>query len=207
MYKIGVFASGGGSNFLSIAEAAAAGKLSVEIAFLITNNSSCGAVAKAQKLGIPVYHISSKTHRDPEALDQAMQEVIAEHQVELLVLAGYMKKMPSGVLKQMNNRVLNIHPALLPAFGGKGCYGIHVHEKALAAGVRYSGVTVHLVNENYDEGHILAQRVVEVKKGDTPQILQARVLEQEHDIYWRVVAAFANNQVEWGADGVWCTLP
>jgi len=191
--NVAVFASGGGSNFRAIHAKVLSGELSnVAVVLLVTNNSGCGAAAYAREHAIPVAHLSSRTDPDPAQCARRMQEVLSEHEVELIVLAGYMKLLPPEVVGTYAGRILNIHPALLPRFGGTGMYGIHVHEAVLAAGETRTGVTVHLVDEAYDQGRILEQVEVDVLPGDTPQTLQRRVLEVEHDVYWRVIDRLAN---------------
>mgnify|MGYP003301308057 CR=1 FL=1 len=190
MLKIGVMASGGGSNFKAIIDRIGEGDLEAQCKFLITNNGGCGAVGHAQTYGIPGYHISGKTHPDQDAYEAALLEVIDKYDVDLLILAGYMKVLPLSILKRLPDRVLNIHPSLLPKFGGRGYWGLHVHEAVLAAHETESGPTVHLVSEEVDAGRILAQRKVPVMPDDTPEVLQARVLEQEHDIFWRTIKEY-----------------
>lgn len=198
MFKIGVMASGGGSNFKAIIDHIGEGDLEAQCKFLITNNRGCGAVGHATTYGIPVYHISGKTHPDEAEYEKALCAVLDERPVDLLILAGYMKKLPDCLIEKMPDRILNIHPSLLPKFGGKGFWGLHVHEAVLAAGETESGPTVHLVSNEIDKGRILAQRKVPVMPDDTPEVLQARVLEQEHDIYWRTIkeygAQFASDE-------------
>ncbi len=133
MFKIGVMASGGGSNFKAIIDRIGDGDLEAQCKFLITNNAGCGAVHHAEEYGIPVYHISGKTHPDQAAFEAAMLEVLDKYDVDLLILAGYMKALPLCMLKRMPNRILNIHPSLLPKFGGKGFWGHFVHEAVIAA--------------------------------------------------------------------------
>ena len=162
---------------------------------MISNNSGSGALARARKYGIPAAHLSSKTCATPEALDEAILNTLHEHQVELLVLAGYMKKIGPKTLAAYDNRILNIHPALLPSFGGAGMYGHHVHEAVLASGAKVSGVTIHLVNAEYDCGPIVAQRVVPVLDDDTPDELAVRVLKEEHKLYSEVIQWFAEGRV------------
>lgn len=195
MIKIGVMASGGGSNFETILKRIEDGSLNATCAYLVTNNSRCGAAEMAKKHSIPVYHISSVTHPDPQDYDQAMLAVVQQHQPQLLVLAGYMKKIPDVLLQALPERVINVHPALLPAFGGEGLYGDRVHQAVIDSGVRVSGLTIHFVDSVYDHGKIIAQRAVPVYSQDTPAEVATRVLEQEHDLYWRVIQAFALGQV------------
>lgn len=183
--RLGVFASGRGSNFVAIADAIDDGRLRAEVAVVVSNNSHAGALQTARDRGIAVAHVSAKTHDDPGA---ATLQTLAEHRVDVIVLAGYMKRLDPRVCKAYARRALNIHPAPLPRFGGKGMYGTHVHEAVLAAGAAASGPTVHWVTDEYDEGSVLAHRPVRVEPGDTPQALAARVLAAEHDLYWRVIA-------------------
>ncbi len=191
MFKIGVMASGGGSNFKAIIDRIGEGDLEAQCKFLITNNGSCGAVSHAESYGIPVYHISGKTHPDVAAYEAALLEVIDRYDIDLLILAGYMKALPVSMIKRLPERILNIHPSLLPKYGGKGFWGIHVHEAVVAAHEKESGPTVHLVSEEIDQGRILAQTTVPVLEGDTPEELAARVLVQEHDLYWRTIRDYA----------------
>ena len=191
MLKIGVMASGGGSNFKAIIDHIGEGDLEAQCKFLITNNGTCGAVAHAEEYGIPVHHISGKTHPEQAAYEAALLEVLDRYNVDLLILAGYMKALPASFVRRMAGRILNIHPSLLPKYGGKGFWGIHVHEAVIAAHEKESGPTVHLVSEEIDQGKILAQLKVSVLEGDTPEVLAARVLEQEHDLYWKTIRDYA----------------
>ena len=191
MFKIGVMASGGGSNFKAIIDRIGEGDLEAQCKFLITNNGGCGAVAHAESYGIPVFHISGKTHPDAAAYEAAMLEVIDRYNIDLLILAGYMKALPVSMIKRLPGRIMNIHPSLLPKYGGKGFWGIHVHEAVIAAHEKESGPTVHLVSEEIDKGRILAQTRVPVEEGDSPETLAARVLVQEHELYWRTIRDYA----------------
>ena len=193
MFKIGVMASGGGSNFKAIIDRIGAGDLDAQCKFLITNNGGCGAVNLAKEYGIPVHHISGKTHPDQAAFEAAMLDVLDKYDVDLLILAGYMKALPLCMLKRMPNRILNIHPSLLPKFGGKGFWGHHVHEAVLAAHETESGPTVHLVSEEIDRGRILAQTKVPVMPDDDADTLAARVLVQEHALYWKTIKEYAES--------------
>ncbi len=183
--RLGVLASGRGSNFVAIADAIDDGRLRAEVGVVVSNNSSAGALQTAQARGIATAHVSGKTHPDPGA---AILATLAEHRVDVIVLAGYMKRLDPRVCEAYRERALNIHPAPLPRFGGQGMFGIHVHEAVLAAGASTSGPTVHWVTDEYDEGAVLAHRPVPVEPGDTAQSLAARVLAAEHDLYWRVIA-------------------
>ena len=191
MFKIGVMASGGGSNFKAIIDRIGEGDLEAQCKFLITNNGTCGAVSHAEEFGIPVHHISGKTHPEQAAYEAALLEVLDRYNVDLLILAGYMKALPVSFVRRMAGRILNIHPSLLPKYGGKGFWGIHVHEAVIAAHEKESGATVHLVSEKIDQGKILSQVRVPVLEGDTPEVLAARVLEQEHNLYWKTIRDYA----------------
>jgi len=193
--KLGVLASGGGSNFQSILDAIARGDLDASVVMLVCNNSAAGAMARARAAGVAARHLSSATHPAPDALDTAICEAFQSAGAEILCLAGYMKKVGPRTLAAYPGRILNIHPALLPRHGGQGCYGIHVHEKALAAGDSVTGVTIHLVDAIYDHGRILEQVEVPIEPGDTPQSLQQRVLKEEHRIYPRVLQKIASGVI------------
>ena len=171
MLKIGVMASGGGSNFKAIIDHIGEGDLEAQCKFLITNNAGCGAVSHAQEYGIPVYHISGKTHPVAADYEAAMMEVLNKYDVDLLILAGYMKALPVCMIQRMPDRILNIHPSLLPKYGGKGFWGIHVHEAVVAAHDKESGATVHLVSEEIDKGTILAQTKVPVMSEDRKSVV------------------------------------
>ncbi len=207
MFKIAVFASGGGSNFQSLIDRKHSGELPVEIAFLMVNNSTCGAVEKAQRAGIPVLHLSSKTHPDPLEYEKKLLDELADHRVDLIVLAGFMKKIPDGLLKKYAHKILNIHPSLLPAFGGEGFYGMNVHQAVYERGVKFSGMTIHLVSGDYDLGPILLQDVVEITSEDSPENIAAKVLKKEHEHYWKVVRAFATGEVAKEGERYWLLNP
>ena len=186
--KIAVLASHGGSNMQAIMDRIGDGRLNARIVLVISNNSKSGAIERVKQAGLPWKHLSSQTHPDPTELDQAICQAMLESGAELIVLAGYMKKIGPETLRAFRGRILNIHPALLPFHGGPGMYGIHPHESVLAAGDKESGATVHVIDEQYDQGRVIAQRRVPVLPGDTPQLLQQRVLTVEHEIYADVIA-------------------
>ena len=181
--RLGFLASGRGSNVRAIVEACRDGRLPATPVVLICNNAQAGVLTLARSTELPARHLSGTTHPDPAALDQAICATLREYAVDLVVLAGYMKKLGPATLQAYHHRIINIHPALLPRFGGQGMYGLAVHEAVLRAGERESGATVHLVEGDYDRGRVLAQRRVPVLAGDTAQGLAARVLEAEHVLY------------------------
>ncbi len=193
--NIAVFASGRGSNFRAILAAIDQGRLPAHVTLLLSNNSDSGALELARSQNIPAVHLSQKQCSSEEQYIGTILELLQQHQVDVIALAGYMKRVPSAVIQKFTNRVLNIHPALLPAFGGAGMYGLHVHEAVIAAGVKVSGATVHIVDEEYDKGPIVMQKVVDVLPTDTPETLAARILPVEHEIYPKAIAAFATNRV------------
>lgn len=194
-YRIAVFASGGGSNLQALIDRIRSGELPAELAFVLSNNSKSGALEKARAFGAPAYHVSALTEGGEGKAVDRMVSLLREARADLLVLAGYMKPVPAGVLAAMKNRVVNIHPALLPAFGGQGYYGHKVHEGVVARGCQYTGLTIHMVNDRYDEGQILLQRIVPVPPGSDADRVGALVLVQEHGWYWRVIRAFATGQI------------
>ncbi|MDD7299606.1 formyltetrahydrofolate-dependent phosphoribosylglycinamide formyltransferase [Fibrobacter intestinalis] len=193
MFTFGVFASGGGSNFKAILSHANDGSLGGACRFLVTNNASCGAVKIAEEQGIPVFHISSKTHPDKRDYEKALLQVVQKFPVDFVALCGFMKRIPDSFLQTMENRILNVHPSLLPKYGGAGFFGIHVHEAVLAAKEKESGVTIHLVSSQYDSGRILAQVKVPVMPSDSPEELAKRVLVQEHLLFWKTLKDYAEN--------------
>lgn len=201
--NIAVFASGRGSNFQAILNAIHGGRLPASISLVVSNNSSAGALEIARAEGIPALHRSLRQFPTQDSFDDSLLAALQSHRVNLIALAGYMKKLSSRIISLYKNRIVNIHPALLPAFGGPGMYGIHVHEAVLRSGAKVSGVTVHVVDEEYDHGLILAQETVRVEPGDTPESLAARVLTLEHDLYPRVLAAFAENRVRIEGASAW----
>ena len=194
--RIGALASGGGSNLQAIIDAIADGRLDAEIVLAISNNSRARAMKRARDAGIPVAHLSAVTHPDPDALDAAIGEALANRGVRLVALAGYMKKLGPRALGRFSNRVVNIHPSLLPKFGGRGMYGGRVHAAVLAAGERETGVTVHLANGEYDRGPIIAQSRLPVFADDTPETLAARVLEREHVFYPEILRRIADGEID-----------
>lgn len=193
MFNFGVMASGAGSNFEALLKQIKKKRLQAACCFLIVNNKNCGAAQIAQKNKIPVYHISALTHPNPKEYEEAFLTVIEQYPIDFLVLAGYMKKVTSLLLERLKNRILNIHPSLLPDFGGKGFYGLRVHEAVLKAHHSWTGATVHLVNSKYDEGRILGQSMVPVFKNDTAEVLAERVLKSEHKLYWKTLRDYASS--------------
>ena len=177
--KIAVFVSGGGTNLQALIDAADKGALpSGEIVLVLASSPKAFALERAAKAGIPSAVVSAKTEGSQAAAEEKMNALLKEHGVELIVLAGYLSILSEDFTRRWDKRILNIHPSLIPAFCGKGYYGLRVHEEALRRGVKVTGATVHFVNEIPDGGEILLQQAVEVLPGDTPETLQRRVMEQ-----------------------------
>ena len=181
--RIAVFCSGNGSNFKALFYAIRNKQLPAEIVLCLSNRSQCGAMEFAEQNNIATLHITEKQFGSFDEFAFAMVDGLKKHQIDIILLAGYMRKVPDAVVAAFPERMLNIHPALLPKFGGEGMYGIHVHTAVLAEGEAETGATVHFVNEEYDKGEILLQRTVPVLPDDTPETLAARVLECEHALY------------------------
>ena len=184
---VALFASGSGSNVAALLEHCYTGTVQPDYRCLIGNNSRAGAMALARGRGLAAYHVSGRTHPQPREFAARLQAILRRHEIELIVLAGYLKRLPAELVRHWHRRILNIHPALLPRHGGSGMYGLAPHRAVLAAGERKTGVTVHWVTAEYDAGPILLQRVVAVQAGDTVETLARRVLAVEHDTYWRAV--------------------
>jgi phosphoribosylglycinamide formyltransferase-1 len=178
----------------AIVDACKTGRLDATPCVVISNNSDSLALRRAENEGIPQYHISSATHPGPME-DEEILRVLRRHGVDTVVLAGYMKILGPATLRAYRGRILNIHPALLPKFGGKGMYGKRVHEAVLAAGDKVSGVTIHVVDEHYDTGPIIAQCRVPVLDGDTANTLAERVLKHEHALYAETLQKIADGRI------------
>ncbi|NUN68431.1 MAG: phosphoribosylglycinamide formyltransferase [Bacteroidetes bacterium] len=191
--NIAVFASGRGSNFEALHRTIGEENIPARIAVVISNNSAAGALNLARSFGIPALHLSQRQFPGPADFHQAVLQSLAQYRTDLIVLAGYMKKMDAAVVRAYSQRIINIHPALLPKFGGEGMYGMHVHAAVLAAGETESGASVHYVDEEYDRGAVIAQQRVPVLPGDTPETLAARVLTAEHTLLPSVVKQIALN--------------
>ncbi len=193
--RIAVFASGSGSNFAAISEASRSGMLDADVVLCVSNRREAGVLARAHEHGIPTLVLRPEDFTSETEYGQKLISELDAYEVQLVALAGYLKKIPSEVVGRFHHRIVNIHPALLPSFGGKGMYGRRVHEAVLQHGVRWTGVTVHLVDEEYDTGPIVLQEPVPVLAGDTADTLAARVLEVEHKLYPQALQLFATGSV------------
>ena len=194
--NIAVFGSGRGSNFQAILTAIQQGKISnATIRIVISNNSTAGILEIARASGIPTEHISEKKFSREQEFVEYLLATLRKHDVNFILLAGYMKRVPQRIISEFKNRIINIHPALLPKFGGVGMFGMHVHEAVIAAKEKFSGATVHIVDEEYDHGAIALQKTVEVAPDDTAETLAAKVLKIEHEIYPEALKMFAEGKV------------
>jgi len=181
--RTAVFASGGGSNFQAIVDAGKNGIIDSKVVLCISNLEQAGVLDRARKENIDSLVIRSDQFEKNGEFSDALLSRLADYKIDLIALAGYMKKIPSRLIRKYPNRILNIHPALLPEFGGKGMFGIHVHRAVIQSGTEYSGVTVHFVDEGYDTGPVLLQKRIAVLPTDTPESLAQRILEIEHELY------------------------
>lgn len=179
--RVGFLASNNGSSFQAIVRAAEGGRLDVSPALIVSNRAAAPALDFAREHGIEAYHIA--TRLDPAGADARLTTTLKASEVDLVILSGYLRKLGPSVLEAFDGRILNIHPALLPKFGGQGMYGLRVHEAVLAAGENLTGASVHLVDQEYDHGPVLAQTMVAVEPGDTPQSLAERVMAAEPGLY------------------------
>jgi phosphoribosylglycinamide formyltransferase-1 len=196
--KVGFLASGNGSSARAIVAAIRAGELTAEARLLVSNNRSAPALVFAAEAGIPSLCIA--TQADPDAADRRLADEMTAHGVDLIVLSGYLRQLGPVTLARYAGRILNIHPGPLPAFGGHGMYGRRVHEAVIAAGVPESGICIHLVDEEYDRGPVLARRSVPVEPGDTAATLEARVVGLEPEFYVETLKRIATGALS--LDGV-----
>ena len=179
MLRVVVMVSGGGTNLQVILDAVEHGKITnTEIAAVISNNEGAYAIERAKKHNIPAFVVSPKAYETRAAFNEALLATVDACKPDLVVLVGFLVKIPEAMIAAYRNKIINIHPSLIPSFCGVGYYGLKVHEAALARGVKLTGATVHYVDEGTDTGPILLQKAVEVKPGDTPEILQRRVMEE-----------------------------
>lgn len=191
MLNIAVFASGRGSNFEALQRTLSEKNIPAAIVTVISNNSSSGVLALARSFNIPAFHISQRQFSDEGSYRKKILETLSTFGVNFIVLAGYMKKLDAEIIRAYPQRIINIHPALLPKFGGAGMYGMNVHAAVIAAGEKESGATVHYVNEQYDDGGIIAQERVTIASTDTAESLAAKVLTIEHRLLPEVVRQFS----------------
>ena len=194
--NLGFLASHNGSNMQAVIDACKSGKIAANPVVVISNNKESKALQRAVVEGIAAYHINVKTEGSEDHADIAICSMLEKHAVDLVVLAGYMKKIGKAILERFSDKIINIHPALLPKHGGQGMYGNFVHQAVLTAGEKESGATIHLVNEEYDRGRILAQARVPVETNDTVETLAKRVLSAEHELYVDTISKIASGDLK-----------
>ena len=196
MLKVAVLVSGGGTNLQAILDAVDAGRIrNAEVVSVISNNPKAYALERAKKHGVPAVCITRKECGSKEAFDRALLQALKDSGADLVVLAGCLVVIPEIIIQEDRGRIINIHPSLIPSFCGTGYYGLKVHEAALERGVKVTGATVHFVDEGTDTGPILLQKAVEVKEGDTPEILQRRVMEEaEWELLPKAIDMLANQE-------------
>ena len=196
MLKVAVLVSGGGTNLQAILDAVDAGRIrNAGVVSVISNNPKAYALERAKKHGVPAVCITRKECGSKEAFDKALLQALKDSGADLVVLAGCLVVIPEIIIQEYRGRIINIHPSLIPSFCGTGYYGLKVHEAALARGVKVTGATVHFVDEGTDTGPILLQKAVEVKEGDTPEILQRRVMEEaEWELLPKAIDMLANQE-------------
>lgn len=196
--NIAVFASHGGSDLQAIIDGCKNDKLNANVAVVISNNGDSMALERARNEGVPAYHMSAKKYGSEDILADEILKMLSEYNIDMIFLAGYMRILHISVLTKYNNRVFNIHPALLPKFGGKGMYGMNVHTAVIEAKETETGVTIHRVNAEYDSGAIVAQTKVPVLQNDSPESLAARVLEREHTFLVEVISQIISGEIVLG---------
>ena len=198
MKNIAVFVSGGGTNLGALIKAQDCGKIkSGRITLVVSSSEKAYAVKRAENAGIDVAIVNRKDYSDRDAFSKALDEAVSEKEIDLIVLAGFMYVLPQSFCKKYANKIINVHPALIPSFCGDGYYGLHVHEKALEYGVKVTGATVHFVNEVTDGGAIILQKAVEISENDTPETLQKKVMENcEWQLLPEAVELFCGDRLE-----------
>ncbi len=192
--NIAVLASHEGTTLQAVLDACAAGAIAGRVALVIGNNAVAGSLRRARLAQVETLHLSSATHADPQELDRAICAALQERRIDIVLLAGYMKKLGPVTLERFAGRILNTHPALLPRFGGQGMYGERVHRAVLASGEHVSGASIHIVDGEYDSGPLLSQVTVPVERGDTVATLAARVQQAERTLVVQVLAEFASGK-------------
>ncbi|MBO4976331.1 MAG: phosphoribosylglycinamide formyltransferase [Lachnospiraceae bacterium] len=198
MLRVMVLVSGGGTNLQAIIDAVEAGSITnVKLVGVLSNNKTVKSLERARTAGIPALSLSPKDFPDRAAFNAAFLAKVDEFEPDLIVLAGFLVAIPEAMVHKYSNRIINIHPSLIPSFCGVGYYGLKVHEKALERGVKVTGATVHFVNEGMDEGPIIAQKAVAVEEGDTAEVLQRRVMEQaEWILLPKAIDDIANDRIQ-----------
>jgi len=198
MLNIAVFASHNGSNLQAIIDACRLGTLKARVSVVLSNNSDSRALQRAADAGIDSFHVSAKILGSDEALDAEIGQILDSHNTDIIFLAGYLKKIGKNVLKKYHNRVFNIHPALLPKYGGKGMFGMNVHKAVIEAKEAVSGITIHRASQEYDDGEIVAQTMVAISPNETAETLAAKILAREHTFIVEVLNQIVDGTISIG---------
>lgn len=193
--KLAVFASGGGTNFQTILDEIQRGTISADLRLCVSDRHDAGALERARRHDVPTTVIRPEDDNSEATFSDRLLDRLQTHEVNFVALAGYLRKIPRPVVQAFDQRMVNIHPALLPAFGGQGMYGMNVHRAVIEYGVRWTGVTIHLVDEEYDHGPVVLQQPVRVYPDDSPETVAERVLQVEHQLYPEALRLFAEGQV------------
>ncbi|MCD6098481.1 phosphoribosylglycinamide formyltransferase [bacterium] len=194
MKNIAIFISGRGTNLQAIIDYFRQSTVA-QVALVFSNKKDAYGLIRAKRANIPTFSFARGDFNTRDEFIKKLKKLLSEHRIDIIALAGYTRKVPPEIIQEYRHRIVNIHPALLPFFGGKGFYGIEVHRRVLASGMKLSGVTIHFVNEEYDRGEIIYQECVPILFGDTPETLQARVLEREHYLYPRIIEKLATGKI------------
>lgn len=195
MVKLAVFVSGRGSNLKSIVEKIENGKLNAQVLAVVSNKSDCPALVFAEEKSVKTFVVSAVNKEETISYDE-LDEHFKQLQIDLIVLAGFLKKIPDHFVEKYENKIINIHPALLPSFGGKGMYGMNVHKAVYESSAKVSGATIHFVNQVYDEGKIIAQKCVDITDAASPEEIAERVLKIEHQLLPEVIQLFAEGKIK-----------
>lgn len=194
--NLGILASHNGTNAQAVIDAYKNGKTRAKVVVVLSNNSKAGVIERAKKEKIPYYHLSSEIYPDLNKLDEEILNILRKHEAELVLLAGYVKKLGIKTLEYYRNKIINIHPALLPKYGGKGMYGLNVHKEIIKNKEKETGITIHIVDTEYDHGKIINQVQIPVEKEDTPESLHKRVLNYEHIFIVETLNKIYNKEIE-----------
>ena len=194
--RIAVFISGGGTNLQALIDASMTGKLSAEISLVVSSNANAFGLTRAENAEIPTFVFREKIYESKPEATKALIEILKEHEIDFIALAGYLRLLSPELVLTYNGKIINMHPALLPKYGGQGMYGLHVHEAVLASGDKETGLTFHIVDEAYDHGRIVEQFNLPVLENDTPESLQERVLKKEHEEYPKILGKFIRGEYD-----------
>ena len=195
--KLVVFISGGGSNFISIHQSIIRKEILGSIELVVSNKAECRGIMYAKEHNLPTKIINETMYDKYEKYELDLLKILNNTQVDLILLAGYLKKVPKLIIKQYEKKILNIHPSLLPKFGGKGYFGMNVHKEVIKSKEEFSGASIHFVSDKYDEGPIVFQKKIKIQPNQTPEDLAKKILAIEHEIYPFVVKSFCANKIKW----------